>query len=79
MRLSRRQRRASDGAAVQAAAHGGWRILFTSFALRDVAIEHQRLVAQGVPCQPPTDTRAITTTAFDARCGNLIQMPAEKS
>ena len=54
-------------------------IPFTSFAVADVAAEHDRLVARGVRfTQPPTDLGVVTTAVFDDTCGNLIQIAAEK-
>ncbi len=53
-------------------------IPFTSFAVDDVAVEHERLVARGVRfTQPPTDMGPVTTAVFDDTCGNLIQIAAE--
>jgi catechol 2,3-dioxygenase-like lactoylglutathione lyase family enzyme len=53
-------------------------IPFTSFAVDDVAIEHERLVGLGVRfTQPPTDMGPVTTAVFDDTCGNLIQIAAE--
>jgi catechol 2,3-dioxygenase-like lactoylglutathione lyase family enzyme len=53
-------------------------IPFTSFAVPDVAAEHDRLVALGVRfTQPPTDLGPVTTAVFDDTCGNLIQIAAE--
>jgi catechol 2,3-dioxygenase-like lactoylglutathione lyase family enzyme len=50
-------------------------IPFTSFAVDDVAAEHERLVALGVRfTQPPTDMGTVTTAIFDDTCGNLIQI-----
>ncbi|MGH9084820.1 MAG: VOC family protein [Acidimicrobiales bacterium] len=55
-------------------------IPFTSFAVDDVAAEHERLVGQGVHfTQPPTDMGQVTTAVFDDTCGNLIQIAAEKA
>ena len=55
-------------------------IPFTSFAVDDVAAEHERLVSLGVQfTQPPTDMGTVTTAVFDDTCGNLIQIAAEKS
>jgi catechol 2,3-dioxygenase-like lactoylglutathione lyase family enzyme len=54
-------------------------IPFTSFAVDDVASEHERLVGRGVRfTQPPTDMGSVTTAVFDDTCGNLIQIAAEK-
>ncbi len=53
-------------------------IPFTSFAVGDVAAEHERLVGRGVRfTQPPTDMGPVTTAVFDDTCGNLIQIAAE--
>ena len=53
-------------------------IPFTSFAVRDVAAEHQRLEALGVRfTQPPTDFGPVITAVFDDTCGNLIQIAQE--
>ena len=55
-------------------------IPFTSFAVEDVAAEHERLVGCGVRfTQPPTDFGPVTTAVFDDTCGNLIQIAAENS
>jgi len=55
-------------------------IPFTSFAVEDVAAEHERLVGLGVRfTQPPTDMGPVTTAVFDDTCGNLIQIAAERS
>ena len=54
-------------------------IPFTSFAVDDVATEHERLVGLGVRfTQPPVDMGTVTTAVFDDTCGNLIQIAAEK-
>jgi catechol 2,3-dioxygenase-like lactoylglutathione lyase family enzyme len=53
-------------------------IPFTSFAVDDVAAEHERLVGRGVRfTQAPTRMGAVTTAVFDDTCGNLIQIAAE--
>jgi catechol 2,3-dioxygenase-like lactoylglutathione lyase family enzyme len=53
-------------------------IPYTSFAVDDVAAEHERLVGLGVRfTQPPIDMGAVTTAVFDDTCGNLIQIAAE--
>jgi catechol 2,3-dioxygenase-like lactoylglutathione lyase family enzyme len=53
-------------------------IPFTSFAVDDVAAEHERLVALGVRfTQPPIDMGPVTTAVFDDTCGNLIQIAAQ--
>jgi catechol 2,3-dioxygenase-like lactoylglutathione lyase family enzyme len=50
-------------------------IPFTSFAVDDVEVEYQRLVARGVRfTQPPADMGPVTTAVFDDTCGNLIQI-----
>ena len=55
-------------------------IPFTSFAVDDVAAEHERLVGLGVTfTQPPTDMGQVTTAVFDDTCGNLIQIAAERT
>jgi len=52
-------------------------IPFTSFAVDDVAAEHERLVALGVRfTQAPADMGPVTTAVFDDTCGNLIQIVA---
>ena len=51
----------------------------TSFAVDDVGVEHERLVAKGVQfVQPPTDLGTVITAIFDDSCGNLIQISEEK-
>jgi catechol 2,3-dioxygenase-like lactoylglutathione lyase family enzyme len=55
-------------------------IPFTSFAVPDVAAEHERLLGCGVRfTQPPTDMGTVTTAVFDDTCGNLIQIAAEQA
>jgi catechol 2,3-dioxygenase-like lactoylglutathione lyase family enzyme len=55
-------------------------IPFTSFAVGDVAVEYERLLARGVRfTQPPTDMGTVRTAIFDDTCGNLIQIAAENS
>jgi len=50
----------------------------TSFAVRDVAAEHERLEALGVRFTlPPTDFGPVVAAVFDDTCGNLIQMAQE--
>jgi catechol 2,3-dioxygenase-like lactoylglutathione lyase family enzyme len=50
-------------------------IPFTSFAVDDVAAEHERLTGLGVRfTQPPTVMGPVTTAVFDDTCGNLIQI-----
>ncbi len=51
----------------------------TSFAVDDVGVEHERLVAKGVQfVQPPTDLGTVITAVFDDSCGNLIQISEVK-
>ena len=53
-------------------------IPFTSFAVDDVAAEHERLVAAGVRfTQEPRDMGPVTTAVFDDTCGNLIQIASQ--
>lgn len=57
-------------------------IPFTSFAVRDVAAEHQRLKALGVrftqqPTEFGTGGGTVITAVFDDTCGNLIQIAQE--
>lgn len=50
-------------------------IPFTSFAVRDVAAEHERLEGLGVRfTQPPTEMGSMMTAVFDDTCGNLIMI-----
>src|SRR5947208_12842374 len=50
-------------------------IPYTSFAVDDVAAEHERLLGLGVRfTQPPIDMGPVTTAVFDDTCGNLIQI-----
>src|SRR5262249_6903899 len=50
-------------------------IPFTSFAVRDIASEFERLRAQGVRfTQEPVAMGPVTTAVFDDTCGNLIQI-----
>ena len=52
-------------------------IPFTSFAVKDVDSEYERLRAAGVDfTQPPTNMGPVTTAVFDDTCGNLIQIAA---
>lgn len=54
-------------------------IPFTSFAVRDIAAEHQRLCGLGVRfIQPPTDLGPVVTAVLDDTCGNLIQIVEPK-
>lgn len=53
-------------------------IPFTSFAVEDVAAEHERLEALGVRfTQPPVELGAWVAAVFDDTCGNLIQIAQE--
>jgi catechol 2,3-dioxygenase-like lactoylglutathione lyase family enzyme len=53
---------------------------FTSFGVKDVHGEYQRLVGEGVRfTQPPVDYGPVTTAVFDDTCGNLIQIAQKKS
>jgi catechol 2,3-dioxygenase-like lactoylglutathione lyase family enzyme len=53
-------------------------IPFTSFAVADVAAEHERLVALGVRfTQDPLAMGPVTTAVFDDTCGNLIQIASQ--
>ena len=50
-------------------------IPFTSFAVQDVAAEHERLESLGVRfTQPPVDYGPVKAAVFDDTCGNLIQI-----
>ncbi|HEY2175554.1 MAG TPA: VOC family protein [Mycobacteriales bacterium] len=52
-------------------------IPFTSFAVKDVQVEYERLRALGVTfTQPPTQMGPVMTAVFDDTCGNLIQIAA---
>jgi catechol 2,3-dioxygenase-like lactoylglutathione lyase family enzyme len=52
-------------------------IPFTSFAVRDVDDEFQRLSEHGVRfTQEPTVMGPVTTAVLDDTCGNLIQIAA---
>ena len=54
-------------------------IPFTSFAVDDVAAEHDRLRALGVVfTQEPMTMGPVTTAVFDDTCGNLIQILAQE-
>lgn len=54
-------------------------IPFTSFAVEDIAREHERLESLGVRfTQPPVDYGTVITAVFDDTCGNLIQIAQEK-
>ena len=46
-----------------------------SFAVDDVAAEHERLAGLGVRfTQEPAEMGGVTTAVFDDTCGNLIQI-----
>ena len=50
-------------------------IPFTSFAVKDVQKEYDRMRGLGVRfTQPPVEMGPVTTAVFDDTCGNLIQM-----
>jgi catechol 2,3-dioxygenase-like lactoylglutathione lyase family enzyme len=54
-------------------------IPFTSFDVKDVNAEYERLVGAGVRfIQPPVDLGTVITAVFDDTCGNLIQIAQEK-
>jgi catechol 2,3-dioxygenase-like lactoylglutathione lyase family enzyme len=54
-------------------------IPFTSFAVKDVQTEYQRLRSAGVHfTQPPADMGPVTTAVLDDTCGNLIQIAQKK-
>ncbi len=54
-------------------------IPFTSFAVQDIAAEHERLESLGVRfTQPPVDYGTVIAAVFDDTCGNLIQIAQEK-
>lgn len=54
-------------------------IPFTSFDVKDVNAEYQRLVRAGVRLtQPPVDMGTVITAVFDDTCGNLIQIAQVK-
>ena len=53
-------------------------IPFTSFAVKDVQAEYDRLRAAGVRfTQEPTDLGPVTVAIFDDTCGNLIQIASQ--
>ena len=55
-------------------------IPFTSFAVRDVAAEYERLQSLGVNfTQRPVDYGTVITAVFDDTCGNLVQIAQEVS
>ncbi|PQZ91153.1 bleomycin resistance protein [Arthrobacter sp. MYb227] len=50
-------------------------IPFTSFAVKDLDAEYERLVGLGVEfTQPPTVMGPVKTAVLDDTCGNLIQL-----
>lgn len=50
-------------------------IPFTSFAVKDVQGEYERLRSAGVQfTQAPANMGPVTTAVFDDTCGNLIQI-----
>jgi catechol 2,3-dioxygenase-like lactoylglutathione lyase family enzyme len=50
-------------------------IPLTSFGVKDVRKEHERLSARGVRfTMPPTAMGPVTIAVFDDTCGNLIQI-----
>lgn len=50
-------------------------IPFNSFAVQDVAAEHERLVGLGVRfTQQPTNLGSVIAAVFDDTCGNLIMI-----
>ncbi len=52
-------------------------IPWTSFAVKDVHAEYDRLTGLGVTfTQEPTDMGPVTTAVFDDTCGNLIMIAA---
>ena len=54
-------------------------IPFTSFAVKDVQADYQRLRSAGVHfTQPPADMGPVTTAVLDDTCGNLIQIAQKK-
>jgi catechol 2,3-dioxygenase-like lactoylglutathione lyase family enzyme len=55
-------------------------IPFTTFAVEDVAAEHERLSGLGVRfTQPPVEMGPVTTAVLDDTCGNLIQIAAQRT
>jgi catechol 2,3-dioxygenase-like lactoylglutathione lyase family enzyme len=53
-------------------------IPFTSFAVKDVQAEFERLRAAGVRfTQEPTNLGPVTVAVFDDTCGNLIQIASQ--
>ena len=54
-------------------------IPFTSFDVKDVNAEYQRLVGAGVHfTQPPVEMGPVISAVFDDTCGNLIQIAQMK-
>jgi catechol 2,3-dioxygenase-like lactoylglutathione lyase family enzyme len=54
-------------------------IPFTSFAVKDVRAEYERLRSAGVRfTQPPVEMGPVTTAVLDDTCGNLIQIAQKK-
>jgi catechol 2,3-dioxygenase-like lactoylglutathione lyase family enzyme len=54
-------------------------IPFTSFDVKDVNAEYERLTSAGVHfTQPPVEMGPVITAVFDDTCGNLIQMAQMK-
>ncbi|SRR6266576_2071072 len=54
-------------------------IPFTSFAVKGVQEEYERLRLAGVHfTQPPVDMGPVTTAVLDDTCGNLIQIAQKK-
>ena len=54
-------------------------IPFTSFGVKDVNVEYERLVGAGVRfTQPPVDMGPVTTSVLDGTCGNLIRIAQRK-
>jgi len=54
-------------------------IPFTSFGVKDVQAEYERLRSAGVHfTQPPVDMGPVTTAVLDDTCGNLIQIAQKK-
>ena len=54
-------------------------IPFTSFDVKDVNAEYQRLVAAGVRfTQPPVEMGPVISAVFDDTCGNLMQIAQMK-
>ena len=53
-------------------------IPFTSFAVKDVHAEYERLRSAGVRfTQPPAAMGPVTTAVLDDTCGNLIQIASQ--